>query len=250
MLMEFVVKPKVIFFDFGDTLVHLKDSVYVSWARLLKKHQLASKSVKCLVTDINFAIRKEWADPDRNDINDVKDEAAEKVYLRKFYIDVLKHLGIKSAPGEVLDEFVRRQMDPSSYELFDDVIEALERFRSEDYTLGILSNAFPSATIIFDAQGISEYFDDENIFWSYKCPAKPKPDSGKSSLYKYALKQVGVQAQNAVFIDDRPHFVEGAQDEGMQAIFLDREGTYGECGAGLKIGSLKEIETFVLQNVL
>ena len=144
-LMESRVKFKVIFFDFGDTLVHFKNSVYVFWAKMLIAHGFASQSVKVLCKDIQVAIRKEWAIRNGEDITWVKDEETEREYWRAFYESILGRLDVEGVPEEVISAFIEKQMDPESWELFDDVIEALNELKKMGFKLGIISNAFPSA---------------------------------------------------------------------------------------------------------
>ena len=65
--------------------------------------------------------------------------------------------------------------------------------------------------------------------------AVAKPDR---RIYQITLEKLGSEPQQSVFIDDRPDYVQGAKDAGLNAIiFEDFEQVKGELARlGLKVG--------------
>jgi epoxide hydrolase-like predicted phosphatase len=82
-----------------------------------------------------------------------------------------------------------------------------------DYRLGLLSNAWVNAR-----QLLSERFDfidafDVSVF-SYEVGMR-KPDP---AIFKMMLEKMGIEAENALFIDDMPTNIEGAKSAGLHTI--------------------------------
>jgi epoxide hydrolase-like predicted phosphatase len=81
------------------------------------------------------------------------------------------------------------------------------------YKTAVLTNASSEFfRTIVDSTGLDKFFD-EIIISSELQMAKPNP-----KFYEYALNKLGVQANEAVFIDDIEKYVEAAKQLGMQAI--------------------------------
>jgi putative hydrolase of the HAD superfamily len=89
----------------------------------------------------------------------------------------------------------------------------------QDFKTAIITNAFDDVR-----EFLSDSFKLNNVFDPIIVSAEEgmmKPDP---RIYNIALEKCGVTASEAVFIDDFPHNVKGAQDVGMHAIwFRSRE---------------------------
>jgi HAD superfamily hydrolase (TIGR01509 family) len=60
--------------------------------------------------------------------------------------------------------------------------------------------------------------------------AKPDP-----RIYLLTCDRLGVRPEQAVFLDDRPDFVEGALETGMRAIlYEDNDQAFGDLEAALR----------------
>ncbi len=144
-------------------------------------------------------------------------------------------MGVKAQHGEItvdeLWEFVRQTYDLTPRQLLDfrqrfwagdqvdyHLVERIRRLRAEGYITGVLSNAWGNIrATLHDLWKIADAFDfitasaEEGVM-------KPDP-----RIYHIALERAGVAPQEAVFLDDFPHNVAGAQATGMHAIlFQDR----------------------------
>jgi len=96
--------------------------------------------------------------------------------------------------------------------------ELLDFIKSElkpKYKIGIISNVLAGFIHLILSKNDIRLFDD--VVLSYKAGvAKPDP-----AIYRLALDNLGVKAEQAVFIDDQEKFCEAAEAVGMQAIYYE-----------------------------
>jgi epoxide hydrolase-like predicted phosphatase len=97
----------------------------------------------------------------------------------------------------------------------------------ERYTLGLLSNANDDLRpMLIERWQIAGLFDDMIISAEV---GLMKPDR---RIYELAVNRLGVQPDEAVFIDDLPVNVEGARIAGLQAIqYLNNQQVITELGS-------------------
>jgi epoxide hydrolase-like predicted phosphatase len=128
-----------------------------------------------------------------------------------------------------IDEFQRQFWEGDRLDVA--LVDIIRSLRSR-YKTGLLSNAFSDLRQVATAQlNISDAFD-EMLISSELHLMKPDP-----RIYQLALQRLGVAAQEAVFIDDLPRNVEGARNQGMQAIhFRQRSQALAELERLLKGG--------------
>lgn len=97
------------------------------------------------------------------------------------------------------------------------LVEQIKRVRKAGYKTGLLSNFADDARWLWtDKFPFIQHFDGVVI----SCEANiMKPDA---QIYHLALESVGVEPEEAVFVDDFAHNIEGAKRVGMQTIhFID-----------------------------
>ncbi len=80
------------------------------------------------------------------------------------------------------------------------------------YRLGVISDAFLNARSRVEAVITTDCFD-AMVFSAEEGVTKPDP-----IIFERALQRLGVMADQAIFVDDIPHNVDGAQKIGMHAI--------------------------------
>ncbi len=205
-----------VFFDLGDTLVEIKPEVYVELAQ-----RIAVESGRSITADdLRKAIKDEWCFRNGEDIQWVNTEETEMRYWRTFYRDVLKRLGVDTPSPAVLELLVHRAADPDSFACFDDTVEVLEALQRRGMAIGLISNAFPSARRIMEKLDLTRWFNHLVLSCEYTC-AKPCLE-----IYRYALNCAGLKPEEALFVDDRPKFTEGAARAGMRVKLLDRDGLF------------------------
>ena len=92
------------------------------------------------------------------------------------------------------------------------------------YKLGLLSNAWDDLrTVLTERWNIIHDFDDV-IISAEIGDAKPNP-----SIYRLTLERLGIAPDEAVFVDDMPANVEGAQALGIHAIqFVENDQLFAD----------------------
>lgn len=93
------------------------------------------------------------------------------------------------------------------------VLKWIDQLRAAGYRTGILSNLpRPLGEGLRATPGFLDHFD--HITFSYElCKVKPQPE-----IYLDATRGLGVEPAQALFLDDRPDNVEGAQAVGLHAL--------------------------------
>jgi len=94
-----------------------------------------------------------------------------------------------------------------------DLIAYIDRLRTAGYHLGLLSNASDNARRIFtEVYPVRPHFDSLTIS-AEEGVMKPDP-----RIFRVALARAGVEAHEAVFVDDVAENVEGARAVGMAGV--------------------------------
>jgi HAD superfamily hydrolase (TIGR01509 family) len=210
----------VAFFDLGGTLVEIKEELYEDFAH----HISSSFGFPCTGREL------QW----------VQTKRQEQRYLESFYWSVLRdRLGIPDPKSRLTSQLAEMSMTPKSFTCFPDVSNTLEQLDQAGIRLGLISNAFPSARGILEHLNLTRWFEWTILSYEKKTS---KPDCG---IYRDALKSADAQAEEVLFVDDRPEFVRGAERVGFRyAILIDRDHQPGEW-KGSSIHSLKEVDSFV-----
>jgi putative hydrolase of the HAD superfamily len=92
-----------------------------------------------------------------------------------------------------------------------EVFGLAKTLREKGYQVGFLSNTEIPAMEYFLDQGHG--FFDATIFSCEEHVAKPE-----AKIYEIACQRLGVEPSEAVFIDDRPDYIQGAQAVGLHTI--------------------------------
>ena len=97
----------------------------------------------------------------------------------------------------------------------EEVWEIARGFREAGGQTALLSNCGPEVIERLRSQKVtSRYFDAMVVSWEVGC-LKPDP-----AIYQLTLAKLVVRAEEALFVDDRPPNVAGAQAVGMQAMLF------------------------------
>jgi len=100
--------------------------------------------------------------------------------------------------------------------------------KERGYKIGLLSNTESPTVRFFHQQGYTMF--DATVFSCEEGTAKPEP-----RIYEIALERLGVKPPEAVFIDDRADFIEGARKLGMHTIRFEHPQQVKEALASLAI---------------
>jgi putative hydrolase of the HAD superfamily len=119
---------------------------------------------------------------------------------------------------ELIADLLRREIDFWS-RLDHRILAWIEELRKRGWRTGILSNLpRPLGTHLRGLPGFLNHFD--HVTFSYEVRAvKPRV-----AIYEDAIRGLGITGSEALFLDDRPENVEGAQRAGMHSeLFVEWE---------------------------
>lgn len=102
------------------------------------------------------------------------------------------------------------------YVFYEDVQQVIIQLHKK-YQLGIVSDAWPSLISIYEKAGLRHYFSTF-IVSSLKGVMKPN-----KLMFTSALEELGIQPEEAIFIDDNPDNCDGANRIGINVIVLNRD---------------------------
>jgi FMN phosphatase YigB (HAD superfamily) len=231
------VPIRVVFFDLGDTLVKLRTEIFenVAWDIARMRGKAFDKfDARKIVSELREADRLEWLASTKEELQHVKNDHLEYEYLRIHYASVLQRLDVVCQQDQLVNYLASKTTDPSSFKLFDEVPHTLSMLSRQEIGLGLISNAFPSAKRIL--QHFEELSEIKYKILSFEEP-EPKP---AISIYKRALTFANIQPTEAMFVDDRIPFVEGALNAEMNALLIDRN-NISNGWQGNKIKDLMEV---------
>lgn len=209
---------QAVFFDLGDTLVCISPDTLEKICKYIGE----IRENPLIIEDYRNSFLNEWNKPSRlSDTESVKginanSDNSERQYWKNFFESLLPSLGISSCQPELVKWLISVYTDPQYFVCFDDVHNVLSELKNKGLTLGIISNAFPSAEKIIDHLNLRQYF--KYIFLSFELPyAKPE-----TRIYQFAAEKTGTQIKDILFVDDRLNFVKGAQKASMNALLIER----------------------------
>jgi len=104
----------------------------------------------------------------------------------------------------------------NKYKFYEDVMETIQKL-SKNYKLAVVSDAWPSLENVFRQAGLRDYFSSF-IISSQKGITKPN-----DLMYKSALDELKVSAEEAIFIDDSIKNCDGANKLGIKSFLLCRD---------------------------
>jgi HAD superfamily hydrolase (TIGR01549 family) len=226
------VRFRAVFFDVGETLVHVEPSFADLFAEVLgeRGHPRSVDDVRRASAHIYARFseaardRSLWTtSPERS-----------RAFWTSVYERMLEELGVEAEDGLAATlhrEFTRLE----NYALFDDVRPALAALRRSGLRLGIVSNFEAWLEEWFGAHDLVETFPVRVISG---IEGIEKPDE---RIYRLALERAGVEASEAVYVGDNPEFdVDPPARLGMFAVLVDRRDRFPG-HAGPRVGDLREL---------
>jgi putative hydrolase of the HAD superfamily len=110
--------------------------------------------------------------------------------------------------------------------LFEDALPALRELRGRGMRTAVVSNCDHTTRPVVERLGLYEEADAVVLSFEERV-AKPDP-----AIYRAALSRLGVEAGEAVFVDDQAAYCDGAVAVGMTALLILRRGATPLEGAG------------------
>lgn len=173
------------------------------------------------------------------DNHHAKTEAEEYEQFRKFYAMIYDDCGQK-VEQSLIDALAREEVyDVDKFVWFDDVAPMLKELRGH-YTLGVVSDTWPSLESIFVAHRLRDYFSTF-VMSSVYGVTKAEP-----TLFEIALDELQLAPDQALFIDDLESNLIVADNAGLKPILIDRyESQTAQQSAFPMIRSLEELRVLL-----
>jgi len=200
---------KVIFFDVGYTLDRPLSG---SWLLTNRFYELAGERFHSLPDETqNAALTQCIGNLLRN--HKVKDMEEECRQFSGFYEELDQILGLGLTAKEISSIALDRTYNMGNYVPYPDARDVVREL-SRSYTLGIISDTWPSIEPQLNAIGVNQYFSYRTYSFTL---GLLKPDK---SLYLDALEKCGCNAQETVFIDDSAVNLKGAAELGITPVLI------------------------------
>src|SRR5512143_3105719 len=217
---------RVVFFDAANTLFHVNGSVadiYLQHAVQFGFQQTPAS--RAAITQAFSRAFNEAPPP----IFAAIEPAHIKQSERLWWFDVVHNVFYRVGMFERFDDFFERVFevfeDPGSWKLFPETEPTLTGLRKQGMELGVISNFDSRLFSVMRGLGIHELFDTVTIS-SLAHAAKPAP-----KIFQLALDKHAVDPDEALHIGDSVRDdVEGATNDGLQALLLDRQGRQQSSG--------------------
>jgi len=225
---------KTVFFDLYNTLIHYDPppEEQQAWACQEFGIEIEKDDLRRGYWAANDAFTKENA---RLSVEKRSEKEKYQLWIN-YELTLLREAGIDASP-ELATKIIEktRQFDRKLV-LFDDAPPVLTSLRRRGLTLGLISNLDQSLEQFCTEVDLNSYLDFFIISHEVGFE-KPHPE-----IFGAALKQAQVQAAEAIHVGDQYHSdIVGAQQVGIKALLLDRDGLFQNHNDCQQIRSLTEV---------
>jgi putative hydrolase of the HAD superfamily len=226
------VRVRAVFFDVGETLVHVDPSFADLFVAVLAEHG-HPRTVED-VRDASAHVYTRFSEAARDRSMWTTSPERSRAFWTSVYDRMLEDLGVPNEDGLATTlhrEFTRLE----NYALFDDVRPTLTELATAGVRLGIVSN--------FEAW-LEEWFGVHDLLETF--PVRvisgiegiEKPDE---RIYRLALDRAGIEAVDAAYVGDNPEFdVDPPAALGMFAVLVDRRDRFPD-HPGPRVRDLREL---------
>ena len=226
---------KGILFDSGDTLVQPIGGKWwpgAQFHKILDNHDIRGLSWSRMEGALEEGIR--YLD-DHHHLMTVEEEHGQ---FLSFYRIVLEHLGLRDPDTRLLSALTHARVDEVDFEVYNDTRPALERLYESGFTLGIISDAWPSLERKYRLLDLRKYFKAFVISAQVGCC---KPDK---RIFGKAIAEMGLPPEKLLFVDDDPLYVKEAIGLGLHGILMVRSGEPADANVEW-VSNLEEMEAFL-----
>jgi putative hydrolase of the HAD superfamily len=227
---------RVVFFDVAGTLIRVRDGVGVQYARVAARFGVAADPAT-LAREFPRAFRAAplMAFPGAP-VDAIP--GLERDVWRDIVREVFSGAGLlpQFSPGafDAYFDAVYRHFEAGAvWEIFPDVLPAVEALRADGLTLGIVSNFDSRVVRILDELDLASRFASVTLS-SAVGATKPAP-----AIFLRALARHGIGPPEALHVGDSPEEdAEGARSVGLRAVLIDRGGRHADRPGVVRITSL------------
>ena len=225
---------KAVFFDLYHTLIHYhpprEEVLSRSLARIGINVRPADLRRSIIVGDEFF-----YRENARKGLSK-RTEGETQDMWQEYEAVVLKDAGIAPTPELIASLLGDMQQTPFERVLFSDVLPALEALSKRGFKLGLVSNVDKDIRPLLGKLGVARFLD---VVLTSKDAGVTKPEP---LIFLAAVSRAGVMPAESLYVGDQYHIdVLGARGAGLQALLLDRGGSFPEVPARDKIKGLDEL---------
>jgi putative hydrolase of the HAD superfamily len=215
---------RAVFFDLAGTLIAVRGGIGTQYSALARQFGVvvAPGSI-----DVEFA--RALRSAGRMVFPEAR--AAEVASLEKgFWKEVVRRVFLSARHGGSFgarfDDYFDRLFDhfatAAPWEVYPDVVPALEALRRRDLVVGLVTNFDRRVFALVEALGLAPYLDSITI------PATAGAAKPERAIFEHALSTHGLHPDQAIQVGDSlTEDVEGARAAGLRAVLLDRKGRAG-----------------------
>jgi putative hydrolase of the HAD superfamily len=225
-------KIKAIFFDAGGTLITPYPSVGKIYSKAAKRYGSECDS-SVLEEGFESAWRKRGGLSSLGrDISPENERKWWRSLVQEVFLPYPNISNFDALFDHLHESFVKKEL----WEVYPEVINTLVVLRQRGLVLGIVSNWDLRLPVVIDNLGLTDYFDF--VLGSSACGAT-KPSS---QIFEEALRRADAESIETVHVGDTYHEdYLGAEQAGICAIHLDRNGTHAHVPDESKIRTLEEL---------
>ena len=218
------MRYRFVLLDVGGTMVGPRESFGAVYGRVFR-----ALGVNAGDDDFESALRGVWAGmadriPPGTDRYSHY-EGGENEYWQRFSREA-----VERATGKVIGESLARTAlerlreefgKPEAWQVFPDVVPALEALRADGVGLGVVSNWDSRLPHVLEVLQLAPYFGALAVSHLERVE-KPDP-----ALFHRALGRLGGRAEETLHVGDTPELdIEGARAAGIDALLIDRVGRF------------------------
>jgi len=208
---------RTVFFDLGDTLMHVHPDVPTLYRNALHDLGVAVDDVKISVAlHTGEAMYRDALRSGRTFESSLTEARA---FWQEYNEVILGALGVdggtrRASLGRRLSE---RFWSPQSWRVFPEVPEVLQRLREGGLQLAVISNFTDALVAVCETHDLDGYFD---CLVASATAGSQKPDAG---IFREALRRSGADAATSLHVGDNyVADILGARASGIAGVLLDR----------------------------
>ncbi len=226
------VRFRAVFFDVGETLVHVEPSFTDLFVTVLagEGYERSGEEVR----EASAHIYARFSEAARDGSMWTTSPERSREFWISVYDRMLEELRVPDGNGltnTLHREFTRME----NYVLFDDVRPTIAALQKAGLLLGIVSNF---EAWLEDWFGVHELIETFPVRVISGIEGIEKPDE---RIYRLALERAGVDAADAAYIGDNPEFdVDPPAGLGMFAVLVDRRDRFPD-HVGARVRDLREL---------
>lgn len=222
-------KYRALFFDAGNTLLHVYPSVGAVYARTAEKYGLWADPG---LLDQQFVLKwRSWSEGHPFPVS--QSEKEEKGWWYGLVKETMQVCGSFPQFDDFFDNVYQLFTRADVWRLYPEVISVLQTCKQRGVILGIISNWDSRLSGVCRALGLAKYFDF--ILASAQAGyAKPHP-----GIFQLALAKSGIAAQQALHVGDSwEEDIKGAQQVGVDGLWVNRSGKQAPSPEAARTSSL------------